>query len=153
MPSWVADYLAIPFAHRGRDRSGCDCWGLARLVWRERCGLELPEGAGYASAHDAARVGAVIERGLTEDWQAVAASAERPLDGVLLTGIVGQGRALQRAAMHVGVVVAPGWLLHIGEGAGVTVEGYGPGGRMRRRVVGFYRHRALAGSPAEGASA
>jgi len=146
LPSWPAGYAGIPFADRGRTRAGCDCWGLARLIWRDRCDLRLPEGAGYATAHDPDAVAGVIQGGLAPDWLTVPAGEERPYDGVLLAGLsqVGGG-PVRRTPMHVGVVIVPGWLIHMQDGVGVAVEDYRNGRRLRHRVLGFYRHCELAG--------
>lgn len=43
MPWWVA-YIGIPYQDEGFGReNGCNCWGLARLVWQEQLHCELPE--------------------------------------------------------------------------------------------------------------
>ena len=43
LPVWVRDYIGIPFRYRGRHLDeGLDCWGLIRVVYRDRFGLELP---------------------------------------------------------------------------------------------------------------
>ena len=36
------DWVGIPYREGGRDRSGCDCWGIVRLYLMETHGLELP---------------------------------------------------------------------------------------------------------------
>ena len=43
---WANAYVGLPWADLGRDRTGCDCWGLARLVYAEQLGIALPYG-GY----------------------------------------------------------------------------------------------------------
>ena len=36
-------YINIPYKYKGSDFSGCDCWGLVKLIMKEEKGVELPE--------------------------------------------------------------------------------------------------------------
>lgn len=135
IPGWVADYIGIPWAVHGRGPFGCDCWGLVRLVLFERFGVMVPSyRAGYegAGAADVADIAALIAGALSPDWRARPAAAA---GDVLLIRLWGR-------PSHVGIVVAPGWMLHVEEGIdSVCVEFDGP--VWRDRIVGVYRHALL----------
>jgi cell wall-associated NlpC family hydrolase len=147
VPAWVAGYIGIPFVERGRGRDGADCWGLARMIWAERFGLDL---ASFDGAYETTEEGEAIGRALTErgtetpEWLEVAPGAERAGDGVLMTGFYRADGALAKAPIHVGVVVAPGALIHIERGTDAALGRYRDDRRLARRVVGFWRHHTLA---------
>ena len=134
IPSWAAEYIGLPFCAHGRSRNGADCWGLVRLILAGRFGLVLPSYAeGYETVEDAAEIGRLI-RGEMVSWRPVPWEAARAGDVVLMR-LLGQ-------PMHVGVVVAPGWMLHIEDGIDSCLERY-DGAKWRRRVLGIYRHAAF----------
>ena len=131
IPDWVNSYIGLPFQEHGRDRDGVDCWGLVRLVLADQFGTRLPSYAdGYDSTEDAADIGRLI-RGEMGPWRPVPPGQEQAGDVVLMR--------LLNQPMHVGVVVAPNWMLHIEDGIDACLEPY-DGAKWRRRVLGLYRH-------------
>lgn len=131
-----AAYVGLPWLERGRDRAGLDCWGLFTLVYRERFGIDLPSFAdAYLTTADRAALVDLIEGGMGP-WREVPAGEEHAGDGVMMT--------MSGAPHHVGVVTRPGFVLHIENGkAGSIIEDYRLA-RLRRRVLGFWRHIDLS---------
>ncbi|ODT22212.1 MAG: hypothetical protein ABS35_15280 [Kaistia sp. SCN 65-12] len=129
----LTEFVGLPWLDRGRDRNGCDCWGLLGMVYAERFGIVLPSFRDdYPTAADGDAVSALLE-GRRESWSEISEGAERAGDAVLMS-VGGRPR-------HIGVVVGGGRLLHIERGTGSIVESY-RSLRLRRRVLGFFRHAA-----------
>lgn len=140
LPEWASRYVGIPYADYGRDRDGCDCWGLVRLIWSEQCNLVLPEHALDPKA------GGDIEKRIAanlEPWNIVLDGDERAFDAAVMTGCYGAGPAMRRAKMHVGIVVSPGVLIHTTSNTGSAVLARYRDRMTSHSIVGFYRHRTL----------
>lgn len=128
IPGWVKEYIGIPFQPGGRTRSGCDCWGLTRLVLAERFGVQLPSFAEeYTDPHDWQVVSQLISTHIPT-WC--------PIAGTPQEGDVALFRILNEPA-HVGVIVAPGFMLHVSRGTDSNVERY-TSPTWQPRLLGFF---------------
>jgi len=134
-PAWARQYVGLPYRDFGRDRSGVDCWGGARLVAREQFGLEVPSYVGayagvgcgptLAAAAERRALAALIAGEAAAGWRALwrrasgvpfAAAGEIPGDFLLMR----QGGV----PCHVGIVIAPGWMLHVERGLDMALDEY-----------------------------
>lgn len=142
------DYLRLTYLAAGRTRPAVDCWGLYRLIvgetfdtWLgEFSGLEEPLAIAQATRREVAG----------PDWLPIAPGDERAGDAVLMTGLLGEGRATLRAPIHIGCVLEPGRLIDIEESGGVRVRAFRSTSKLRAqaevasRVRGIFRPRALS---------
>ena len=129
--SWVNAYVGIPFADQGRDASGCDCWGLVRLVFAAERGINLPSYAGaYLCALESREVAELLAAGRAAgSWQSVRTPAAFDV------ALIRKGRL----ACHVALAIGGRQLLHMDAGdQSKIVSADCP--RFARRIVGFYRH-------------
>ena len=133
LPDWVSAYVGLPFKEGGRHRDGLDCYGLLRLVINERFAGAVPEyeGIAYRAGADKDLLAALMDERVRL-WMPVRVGDEQPGDGILL-------RVMGRP-IHVGVVVAKGWMLHVEKDCDSVLERFTAGSRWERRVLGFYRH-------------
>jgi cell wall-associated NlpC family hydrolase len=131
IPEWVADYVGIPYRTLGRGRDGVDCWGLVRLVYADRLGIDLPayDGRGFRGRASVPDVASLVAdaRGA---WREVPEGEAMPTDLVLLR-VHGQ-------PVHVGVLVAPRTMLHSLAGHDSAVERL-DGMMWSRRIIGYGR--------------
>lgn len=124
-----AKYVGIPFADHGRGASGCDCWGLVRLFYRQELGIELSDlGPSYRDTTDAAGM-RLVHADQLACWRRV--HAPQPGD-VALLNVLG-------APVHVGVMLDRRRMLHVQRGIDAAIERI-DGPLWRNRLEGFYRH-------------
>jgi cell wall-associated NlpC family hydrolase len=128
--------VGLPWLDLGRDKwTGVDCLGLARTVLIEQKRIEIPlMTEDYLSTREKEECANVFRHYGTDIWRPISTGAEQPFDVVVF----------RRAGLpaHMGVVVKPGWMLHIEEGRESCIEQY----RSRKwepRLIGFCRHVRL----------
>jgi cell wall-associated NlpC family hydrolase len=137
LPSWAGDYVGLPYVEQGRDRIGCDCWGLVALVQREVFDREVPAYEALTWPHGSPRsvteaIGAFARAEAAVTYDKVYGGTEVEGDIVLLR--------MRGQPLHVGVVLGGGMMLHTDETEGSCIETY-KGMMFGNRVLGFYRVR------------
>lgn len=127
---WANAYVGVPFQDLGRDVGGCDCWGLARLVYSEVLGIDLPSYAeAYASVTEQAEISCLLAARTRSPWMRT--ETIRTFDLLLFR----RGRA----DTHIGVAVDDRIMLHMASGDHAKIESLSAP-RWAPRLVAAYRH-------------
>ncbi|CAB4130463.1 Endopeptidase, NLPC/P60 domain containing protein [uncultured Caudovirales phage] len=134
LPQWAEQYVGIPYLTHGRDRAGADCWGLIEMIQAEQLGALWPkyEGADWFKGQKPMLIGrdAVLH---AAKFNPVTMEEAKLGDGILIR--------MRGYPFHVGLVLAPGWMIHTLEGVGSCIEDY-RSMLWRDRLTGFYRYDA-----------
>lgn len=129
--TWSDPFIGIPYRELGRDRQGCDCWGLACIVYREELGISLPEYLGYGSVEEHGEIAALIDG-------AASSPLWLPISGPAIAFDIAVFRR-GRLASHVGIVIRHGVMIHMEGEDCAKVADYRLGA-WRHRLTGHYRH-------------
>lgn len=141
---WTDDYLAIPFAFDGRDRDGCDCWGLLRLIYQEQLGIELPAYSDVPAAESHLVLQEMVRQSGARPWFEVPLSDLREFDVVRMIGHYRDAQGtMRRGPIHVACAVDADTIIHIEPGRGVLAQSIRDQ-LIARRIVAVHRHEALA---------
>ena len=134
--NWSDRFVGTPYLDFGRDRSGCDCWGLACLIYRDVLGITLPDYLGdYASTDEQGEIAALIAgASVSPLWVPVSGQAE-PYD----IAVFRRGRL----SSHLGVVIRSGLMIHM-EGEDCAKLADYRSGRWSHRFNGHFRHVSRA---------
>ena len=133
--SWSNDYVGTPFLDLGRSDEGCDCWGLASLVYARELKIALPcYSEAYASTTEDAEISELLKGRNASPWLSTkTASPARICSFDLLLFRRGS------ADTHIGIAVNDRIMLHMALGDSAKVESHATG-RWAARFVGAYRH-------------
>ena len=134
-------YIGIPYLENGRSEAGLDCWGLARLFYKNEFGIDLPSySEEYMGSYDPKVVAAITT--YKNDWTK---TTSPKLGDLCLFKILGE-------PTHVGIYLENSKFLHARDGHSSVIES------LKRinwtnRLEGFYTYSPvhqniqLAGSP------
>lgn len=141
VPRWAGRYIGLPWVDGGRDFTGVDCEGLARLVLKHEAGDPGLPSYGLVSADGLFKVSRAIEQNKAlPPW--VNVTKPRRFDWALLTG---RGRVDSRPRTlicHMGIMLSETLLLHIEKATHSVVVDIGHP-LVGPRVVCFIRHEAF----------
>lgn len=127
---WVDKYIGIPFSNHGRDFSGCDCWGLAKLILSEEFGKYVPNYSyEYHDSMDKKNVGDLIAH--ESKTLGVIEEVEKPDVGDIIVFNI------QGNPCHIGLYIGKNKVIHINKGQDSIIESiFSP--RLKNRIEGFY---------------
>ena len=119
------------------DLTGCDCWGLVRIVHHEQAGIEIPAYTDV-DAQDYRRVVREIRSGLESTiWMDVGDQPRRAMDVVVMSKL-DDARLFE---YHVGIMLSPTKMLHTVRAVGShTTRLTDP----TLKIVAYRRHKDLA---------
>jgi cell wall-associated NlpC family hydrolase len=125
----VARYVGIPFVDHGRSESGCDCWGLVRLIYKNEFGIDLDDlGPLYESTTDNNGMTSLYVAQLPS-WTKVEAPQAGDVALLRLRGL----------PVHVGIVISENQMVHVESGTDCVVERFDTS-LWKNRIEGFFRH-------------
>jgi cell wall-associated NlpC family hydrolase len=127
---FLSKYIGIPYVHKGRTLEGLDCWGLVKLIYKDR-GFELRDlddyemeghlkGKNYFNPYE------------NDEWSK--SSIARPYDVALFVNTMG-------VAYHAGVVTPDHRLIHTAKNTGVVIVDLSTVLRMLK-LDGYYGLKA-----------
>lgn len=128
---WCNNYISVPFEEHGRSRQGCDCWGLARLIYKEQLGIDLPALLDYKNTKDSHNIAELYEIE-HQEWQEIPLGQEKSFD-ILVFKIL-------ELPTHIAVVVDKGLMIHCEKGCGTHISEYNKEVQWKTRLAGVYRY-------------
>jgi len=128
--SLVNQYIGIPYKHMGRDKSGLDCWGLVKLIYKDildivlwDIGEEYPENWSFKGKD-------LFMENYRKQWKRV--TEPQTWDVVLLRN---GGEVIN----HAGVMLKKGTFIHCIK-TGVVLSDVSEK-IWKPQVAGFYRYK------------
>lgn len=131
---WQNKYIGIPYKDHGRDKAGIDCWGLARLIYKEEFNIDLPSFSedNFYNSEDSTQIAEIFAQNM-EGW----AKSEVPSPGnLVLFRIMGD-------ISHIGIAISATHFIHARENYSSAIEAF-DSINWKHRCEGFYKYTPQA---------
>ena len=121
-------YIGLPYKDNGRDTTGIDCWGLARLYYSQELNIDLPSYSTEYNGDTSENIKELISQH-KESWTKV----DVPEAGdLVLFNIYGE-------PTHIGICLGDNNFLHSRDGKDSVVESLSSQ-QWDKRIAGFYKY-------------
>jgi hypothetical protein len=131
-------YIGLPYQENGRNEQGIDCWGLARLFYKNELNIDLPSYSElYDGSYDPKAVAAISY--YKDSWTKV---TNPEIGDLCLFRIMNE-------LSHVGVYIGNSKFLHSRDGKDSVIESINSP-MWFSRLEGFYRYTEKAALPIVG---
>jgi len=125
-------YIGLPYLENGRTESGVDCWGLARLYYKDQFNIDLPS---YTNEYNGGQDPAIVSivNAHIDNWEQLTAPN---IGDLCLFNILGE-------PTHVGIYIGDSKFLHCREGMDSVIESL-DNIKWKNRFAGFYKYTTQA---------
>lgn len=128
----IDKYIGLPYKDNGRDTTGIDCWGLARLYYSQELGIDLPSYSTEYNGDTSENIKELISQH-RESWIKV----DVPEVGdLVLFNIYGE-------PTHIGICIGDNKFLHSRDGKDSVIESLSSQ-QWDKRIAGFYKYSKKA---------
>lgn len=127
--TWYNKYIGVPFAEKGRDLQGVDCWGLVCVIYEKEFGIKLPT---YVECYNSTDDREILSRLIADESASHWVEQKKPKEfDVLVLNVDG-------LPFHVGIYTYDRKFIHCEKGFN-TVHSKLDSFRWRNRLAGVYR--------------
>jgi cell wall-associated NlpC family hydrolase len=127
---WWNKYIGLPFLEKGRDEEGVDCWGLARLIYKNERNILLPSYEEcYEKTSDREILSKVINEERHSKWSEPATGMEFDIIILKMLGL----------PMHIGIVTKQNHMIHCSKDIGTVHENFASM-KWQKKIMGFARY-------------
>lgn len=128
--NWYEKYMSVPFVDKGREMDGADCWGLARLIYKDELGIELPD---YLDAYEHTLERKAISLHISDVYEKNWVKVEEPKEfDLVIVDISG-------VPMHIGIVTKKDHMIHCSRDVNTAHESLKTS-RWKHKIRGFARY-------------
>jgi len=124
-------YLDIPFKDGGRDYSGIDCFGLIKLIYKEKLNKEIKDTEILPGDLD----------GFENELKTFSNSFQRVFDPKIYDIILCYKSPSEKNINHIALYIGKGRAIHAVNGQGVIIEKFIRNQVYSNMIEGFYRYK------------